>query len=303
MKDALLTQVLKLNLLGFPAFFDSVQLDMRAKGVLDDLATLLGSAALLQHTKLIHRFTQIVDDRQRPLLQLVIGLCLKNQLVLDYHYSAVTAGDLELRILEDRQRLVNACKNLPTMTTAAAIEFSQKVFEACLDCASEDPQQDLSRRLSTLLGVRTKSLVGTLSDQPWEHQLPLISRYEWHPEKLMVRALLHREKRGFSIHFLKRESLPPILHSAHRLPMPECPSDLDTADLLDRSVRTKSPLNLVIRVGTRPGSSKIEVADFVELAVVAATANMPIYGRFENAGKPDFEDRPDASRAAPAQPL
>lgn len=183
----------------------------------------------------VHKFTLILDDHERPAIKLVVGLGLNNQMRLDYHHHSASPADLELKILEDRERLVKACLNLPIQTTLAANEISRVVTAGCMDLPVEDISQTVTKHLSSILQTRNRSWHGHVNDRPWQHHLPSLPVYQWHPGVLAVRVVLHREKRGFSLEFLRRHDLPPIVRTIRRLPMPERPSNIDAAGALDRA--------------------------------------------------------------------
>ena len=263
MSNAILTQVLELKLTGLPSVFDAHQLEDQATNLLQDLCTLLDTKALLRHTVLTHAFRLVAGDCEKPGVLLVIGLTLSNQRILDFHYKTRSLGEMEQSILEDRQKVVNACKNLPTQSALVAVEFSQRISAACLNLPLEDLQPELSRRLQVLLGVRRRNWHGVLADHPWQHQLPAIAKYEWRSELLGVRVQLQREKRGFSLRLMRPDSLPTLIQSVKKLRMPERPADIDQAAILDRAEYTRTPIDMVIRAGSRPGSDQLIVADFV----------------------------------------
>ena len=125
--NQMLTPVLKLRLSGLGSQFDAAHLEDRASSLVHDIKTLFNTDELLLHSKMVHKFTLILDDHERPAIQLVVGLGLNNQMQLDYHHHSVSAADLELKILEDRERLVKACLSLPIQTTLAANEISRVV--------------------------------------------------------------------------------------------------------------------------------------------------------------------------------
>lgn len=266
MINTMLMEVLELKLTGLPPVFEARQLDEQAHKLMYDLSALLDAKVLLQHSVLTHKFRLTVNDQQGPGVLLVIGLALPNQHILDFQYGARSLGAMEQLILEERQKLVVACKNLPTQSALVAIEFSQRISAACLNLPVQDLHPDLFKRLNALLSVKRRSLHGTVTDHPWQHQIPAIAKYEWRGELLSVRVQLQREKRGFSLRLMRPDLLPNLLQSVRKLRMPERPSDIDAACILDRAEYTRSPINLVIRAGSRPGSDQLLVADFVGLA-------------------------------------
>ena len=188
--------------------------------------------------------------------------------MLDFECGFRSLGSLEQSILEDRQKMVTACRNLPTQSALVAIEFSQRISAACLNMPQELLQPELSKRLKILLGVKTRRWHGFVSEHPWQHQLPTIGKYEWRAELLGVRVQLQREKRGFLLRLMRRDSLPASLQSVKRLLMPERPINIDDASVLDRAEHIRSPIDMVIRVGSRPGSDQLVVADFVNFKPV-----------------------------------
>ncbi|MFC5520837.1 hypothetical protein [Polaromonas jejuensis] len=263
MSNPILTPILELKLTELTPVFEAHQLEEKATSLLQDLRTLLDTKTLLQHTALTHTFRLVVDDRQEPGVLLVIGLALSNQHVLDFQYETRSLGAMEQLILEDRKKVVNACRNLPTQSALVAIEFSQRISAACLNLPVEDIQPELSKRLKVLLGVKRRNWHGVLTDHPWQHQLPAIAKYEWRSELLSVRVQLQRERRGFSLRLMRPDSLPTLIRSVQKLRMPERPADIDKASILDRAEYTRSPIDMVIRAGSRPGSDQLIVADFV----------------------------------------
>ena len=159
--------------------------------------------------------------------------------------------------------MVTACRNLPTQSALVAIEFSQRIAAACLSMPQDILQSDLSKRLKILLSVKTRSWNGSVSEHPWQHHLPGLAKHEWRAEHVKVRAQLQRERRGFSLRLMRPETLPMMLQSVKSLRMLERPVDIDKASILDRAEHTRSPLDMVIRVGSRPGSDQLTVADFL----------------------------------------
>jgi hypothetical protein len=263
MSNTMLMEVVELKLAGLPPLFTASQLDEHAEKLMHDLSTLIDAEIILQHCVLTHKFRLALNDHHEPGVLLVIGLALRNQHFLDFLHEARSLGAMEQLMLEDRQQMVAACKNLPTQSALVAIEFSQRFSAACLNLPQALLHPELSRRLKTLLSVKTRSWHGSVSEHPWQHHLPGLAKYEWRAEHLTVRAHLQRERRGFSLRLMRPESIPRVLQSVKRLRMPERPADIDMASVLDRAEHTRSPLDMVIRVGSRPGSDQLIVADFL----------------------------------------
>lgn len=264
MINTMLMEVLELKLTGFSPLFEARQLDEQAHKLMCDLNILLDTNTLLQRSVLTHKFRLTVNDKHEPGLLLVIGLTLHNQQVLDFLHAENSLGEMEQFILEDRHKMVTACRNMPTQTALVAIEFSQRISAACLNTPQDLLQPELSKRLKLLLSVRTRRWQGSISDQPWQHDLPGLAKYEWRSDLLNVRALLRRERRGFSLRLMRPDSLPTMLQRVTNLRMHERPSDIEKASLLDRAEHIRSPVDMVIRVGSLPGSDKLIVADFLD---------------------------------------
>lgn len=261
--NEMLTPILKLNLSGLAPLFEIIHLQERALSLMNDMRTLFDTNSLLECTTMVHKFMQVIDDRERPAMQLVIGLALNNQMTLEFHHHSVSPADLELRVLEDRERLVKACMNLQIQTTLAATELSNRVAAGCMDIPDEDVSLQFSKYLSALLNTRNRSWQGNVNERPWQHQLPSMPVYQWHRGTFDVRVVLHRERRGFSLELLRRPTLPEVLQGVRRLPMPERPANIDLAATLDRAEYKRAPLEIKIRVGSLIGTEDICVADFV----------------------------------------
>jgi hypothetical protein len=264
MINAMLLDVLELKLTGFSPLFESRQLDEQAHKLMYDLNILLETNVLLQHSMLTHKFRLTVNGKNEPGLLLVIGLALRNQHVLNFGYEEKTLGEMEQCILEDRHKMVTACRNLPTQTALVAIEFSQRISAACLNMPQELLQSELSKRLKILLGVKTRRWQGSISEQSWQHDLPGLAKYEWRADHLTVRALLRRERRGFSLRLMRLELLPLMLQGVKYLRMHERPADIDKASTLDRAEHIRLPVDMIIRVGSLPGSDQLIVANFLD---------------------------------------
>lgn len=266
MLNTRLTEVMELELPDLPRVFDAELLEAHARSVLSTLEEMLEASTLLQHTRLVHSFTMTVDDRQSPRMRVVIGLELINQRALDFQFRTMTLGELEQAALDDRQRLINACINLPAHSTMVSMEVSRRIAAACLDLPMENLQPEVSRRLRSLLGVPRRNLHGTLAGDPWQHELPALPRLEWRRELYRVRALLHREKYGYTLRLLQRDQLADDLRHISKLRMHERPSSIEATSILDQAEHTRSPVNIVIRVGGRVGSTQLEAADFVRFS-------------------------------------
>lgn len=263
MTKTMLLEVLELSLAGLPPLFEARHLDEQAHKLMQDFSILLNTKVLVKNSVLMHKFRLTVNEHQKVGVMLVVGLTLPNQLMLDYEYGSRSLGCLEQLILEDRQKMVTACRNLPTQSALTAIEFSQRIAEACLFLPIQDQCEDLANRLKTLLTVKRRRWNGIVADRPWQHQLPSIAKYDWRSELLTVRVQLQREKRGFSLMLMRPNLLPDLLQSVRKLRMLERPHDIDEASILDRAEFTRSSVNIVIRAGSRPGSDQLIVADFL----------------------------------------
>lgn len=259
MNNTLIANILKLNLTGLPSQFTSLQLENCAKSQIDDLRVLLNIDSLLHHTKLDYNYEIQTDSHGLPCLNIVLGLTLKSQSVLNYSFQTITLGALELQVMDDRQRLIHACKNLPLQSSAVVNAVADRINAACLDLPVEELRPEIASRLDALLRVKKQHWNGTVSDSLLQHELPSLPRFEWHREVHEVRVLLYREKSGYSLKFLKS---PTFQQPAARLPMPQRPKDLATTEALERAEFRQDPVNIAIRVGSRLGSDAIVVADF-----------------------------------------
>lgn len=287
MLNTRLTDVLELELPDLPRVFDTALLDAHAQNVLGDLERMLETGTLLQHTRLVHVFSMARDDRQMPRLKIVIGLELINQCALDFQFHTMTLGELELSALDDRQRLVNACKNLPTQNTLVSQEVSRRIAAACLDIPIESLQPEVSRRLKNLLGIQRRNLQGTLTGDPWQQELPALPKFDWRRELYRVRALLHREKFGYTLSLLQRDQLCDDLRHISKLRMHERPSSIELTRSLEQAEHTRSPVDIVIRVGSRVGSDQLVVADFVRFSRPSTCESRP-----QGSGKAIAPSRP-----------
>ena len=276
MRSALLTTVLRIRINNMPRSFSAEELAQKGCLMQQDIEALTDAHSILLNTQLAHRFSQEVDEKEHAVLDMLVGLKPKNQLVLDYSFSPtpplspMSPGHLEQLILEDRQRLVAACQNLATRTTFTVNEFSQRVAAACLDLPVADLKLELRKGLQSLLEVTTRTWRGRLVDQPWQHDVPAIPKYDWIREIFSVRVMLHRERRGYSLGLLRRDSLGHPLSTAGRLKMPERPRDLEATAALELAEHTRRPVDMMIRVGTLVGSVELVVADFVGFAAPAS---------------------------------
>ena len=263
MSNSILPPILELHLTGLPTIFDSCDLEKAAQHLLDDFCTLLQIDVLLQHTVVTHGFRLTVDSHERPAVLIVIGLRLQNQQLLNFASGEQTLGALELSLLEDRDRLVTACQNLPAQTTLVTMDLAQRVSAASLNLPADAQDPELAHHLTVLLGVKARQWHGSVTDHPFQLAFPALPRYEWQVEWFDVRVKLEREKQGFSLTLLRPNDLAPALQSTTKLRMPERPASIELASLLDRAEHTGAPVNMVIRAGNRPGSTHLIVADFV----------------------------------------
>jgi hypothetical protein len=262
MNNSLITNILNLKMTGLPIQFTSLQQEGCAKSLIDDLRSLLNIDSLLQHTRLEHNFQIQADEKRHPHLNLVLGLTLKVQTELDYSFRRFTLGALELQVLEDRHRLINACKSLPIQSSAVVSAVANRISAACLDLPLVDLRPEIKNRLRALLRVRQKNWSGSVAGSPFDHQKEMFPKYEWHRDIYVVRVLLLRATSGYTLKFLVN---PPFLRPSRRIAMPR-PKDLATTEALERAQFLQDPIDIAIRVGSKLGSDAIAVADFVSFS-------------------------------------
>lgn len=268
---SLLTPVLEVRVSELPTLFDEQTLGSKARVLLQDLAKILDTRQLLRHTVLIHKFRQMKDSDGNPCIMLVIGLALSNQRSLDIEYNTYSLGQIEKQILDDRHRFVSACQALPTRHDLVAVQFAQRIAAACLNLPTETIESELSSRLQTLLSIRHKRFDGMLAGQAWQLHLPDLAPYDWLPNVFEVRTRLTREKSGFTLNLLHPLTTPKGSRPVRRLRMPARPRDVEISLTLERAEIRGTPLDINIRVGSRPGSDDLIVADFVALANNSST--------------------------------
>lgn len=263
MNKVMVTPILELVLTDLSAEFDSIELEVRARSQLHDLESLLKISNLLTHTKLIYAFRADVNEKEAAVIVLIVGLALRNQAILDFENRTLSAGQIEQFTLDDRQRMVGACRALPTLNASAAMGLAQRLSRAYLNLPEASLQPRIEEQINVLMRSKRRHWNGQLTGNPWQHQLPALPKHEWLSEHVNVRAQLHREKRGFSLTLLRRHELPASLSSAKQLRMLERPACIDMATILDRAEYTGSPIDMVIRLGRRIGAVELTLADFV----------------------------------------
>lgn len=263
MGKLILQPVLELQIMQLPVVFDLQLLDSHARRLVDQFSVLTEATSILKHTTMTYAFRQALDEINTPVMMLVIGLVLRNQMILDFKFKNIDIATLEMMILEDRSRLISACKNLPIQSSVAAVDFSKRITSACLDLPQSEISAQVSRSLRALLDVKQRSWAGQINSQKWQHHLPHMPPFDWQSGHHNVRVRLSREKRGYSLQFLKKNELPVTLKSLARLPMPEQPSDLETASELHKAERTGQPIDIAIRIGTAIRTGEVVVADFL----------------------------------------
>ncbi len=269
MNENYLTGVLELALPSFPARFKSVDLEHCASSMLRELEALLDTKNVLKHTVLGYEFKLSLDDGQRPCVLLLVSLELQSQQILDFGFGMSTLGQLEQMVLNDRSALIQACRDLPTQMARASVAFADRISSACLNLPTEELQAAVMKNLRALLNARYRKLSGAVADYPFQHELPSFGRYEWRPDAICVRVILVREKYGYLLKFLRRDTLPRVLQHIKTLPMPKRPVELEAAAFMDRSEHARNPVDLVIRVGSKPGYEELIVADFISFKPIA----------------------------------
>lgn len=259
----LLTPVIELKMVGLKSEFSGYDLEQKAHSMMEDLRDLLNANTVLKHTVLSHSFR--LGTGEHPGLMLVIGLVLSNQFTLNFKYEPIDLGMVDEMVLKDRQEIVSACRQLPSVCGLAAIEWAQIYSSACLSLPDEDVHINLSRRVNAMLGVKHRALEGMVADQPWQHSIDGLGRYKWSNEVIRIRAQLDREKKGYMIRLLSVDQLSPALRSVRKLRMIDRPRNVETASYLDRSEHMKVAVEILVRVGSQPGSDRPVVADFIGL--------------------------------------
>lgn len=269
MNENFLTDVLQLGLPSFPARFKSVDLEHCASSMLRDLEALLDTKEVLKHTVLRYEFKLSLDDGQRPCVLLLVGLELQSQQILDFGFGMSSLGQLEQMVLNDRAALIQACRQLPTQMARASVAFADRISSAGLNLPMEELQPAVMKKLRALLQARYRKFSGAVAEYPFQHELPSFGKYEWRADAICVRVILVREKYGYLLRFLRRDTLPRMLQHIKTMPMPKRPVEIEAAAFMDRSEHAKNPVDLVIRVGSRAGSEELIVADFVSFKPTA----------------------------------
>lgn len=263
MNAHLLTPVLELKMVGLKPEFSGYDLEHKANSMLDDLRELLDTKTLLHHTVLSHTFRSIGGEDGG--LMLIVGLMFSNQFSLNLEFEPPELGKVNDMVFRDRQALVSACRELPSTCVEAAVEWAQIYSTACLNLPDKGVHHVVSRQVNAMLGAKHRNLEGAVADQPWQHSIEGLGKYQWSAEILQIRAQLDREKRGYKLTLLSTHNLPPSLRSVRTLRMWDRPRDLDAASFLDRAEHIKSSIEMMIRVGSQPGSDRPLVADFIGL--------------------------------------
>lgn len=265
MNAHLLTPVMELKMIGLKPEFSGYDLEQKASSMLDDLREVLDTKSLLHYTVPSHSF-RLAGGDDRGLI-LVVGLVFSNQFSLDLEFEPRELGKVDDMVFRDRQALVSACRELPSACDEASVEWAQIYSTACLNLPDKGVHQTVSRQVNAMLEAKHRNLEGAVADQPWQHSIEGLGKYQWSAEILQIRAQLDREKRGYKLTLLSTHNLPPSLRSVRTLRMWDRPRDLDAASFLDRSEHIKSSVEMMIRVGSKPGSDRPLVADFIGLCV------------------------------------
>lgn len=259
------TGVLELKLPGVPAAFHGRDLDRLSDRIVSELSTLLDAEAVLQHTRLAHHLECATDDKGRCYLKLVIGLQMAAQPRLDFSYATSTLGQLEERVMADREQLVQACRELPSRAATAAMEFTQRVSATYVDEAVD--RHALSEQVKAVVSARHRNYPASVLGHPLQIDLPDIPRIDWLPQKFQLRARLERAVKGFTLRFLRRSELPAQLRGVRHLKMPHRPDDENLTLCLEQAQYRGTPVDMTVRVGSLAGRSEPVIADFVALAV------------------------------------
>lgn len=260
-------RVIELEIGGLPEIFDERQLRQRARAMISDLTMLLETDRLLQFTTLTYRYRLRSNEAGSSLIVLVLELTPRPQRLLNFQGDGVTLGTLERNLLEDRQRLWHACKELPVKNSRVTIALAQRLHAASLDSPDAALAPEMKRQVTKVKNSRQRRWNGHFPEgQPLQMELPALPRYEWVGPPVRVRAKLSREQLGFTLELLQCAQLPASLHSVKRLRMPKRPPTLEEATVLDRADYTGTPIELIVRIGSLIGSDDISVADFVRVA-------------------------------------
>lgn len=265
MSNQHLTSILQVKIVGLADPFVPADLTQKATDLLKDLENQLDPKTFLKDTTMDFSLRLDVDEAGKPFHWMLVGLKLISQLELDFYHSDTSDGDIEQKVLEDRQRLVNACRNLPTKNGLTATQWAERTSSAVLNVPQERVVADLHNRITRLASVKNRHWHVHIDGNTFQHELPSIARYEWRRELVSVKVLLDREKRGFSLRLMHRDTLPSWVQRVSKLTMPERPKNIEVAGVLDRAELTGSPVKMLIRLGSRPGSEQLTVADMVRL--------------------------------------
>ena len=254
------TQVLRLKLLGRPKCFYGAELDRLAQPVMADFSALISVHSVLQHTRLAHHFE--LDEKQPAIVNIIIGLSFPTQLSFDFSFGS-SLGEIEAKVIAERERLMRACRELEGSVAAASMEFAQRHCACCLGFPEDD--HELSQALKELSRAGRQRYRGSLMDSPWAPELPSFAKYEWMPAQYSVRARLRRDRQGFKLKLLRRSDLPRELRAVSALHMLQRPLEKEFALSLEEADFEERAVDLTIRVGRRLGSDELTVADFVGL--------------------------------------
>ena len=265
MNNAHLTSIFEIKLVGLAYVFDLSDVEHKTANLLADLENQLNSKTLLKNTSMVFSLRLDVDEHGKPFLWMLVGLKMNQQLELSFYDPEMAHGDVEQRVLEDRQQLINACRNLPTANGLTASQWAERTCSAILDVPQKRVESDLHCRIVKLSRVKNRSWHVHVDGNSFQHELPSIAKYEWRSELVKVQVLLNREKRGFSLRLMHRDALPSWVQRAGQLNMPERPKSIEIAGYLDRAEHTGSPVKMLIRLGSRPGSEQLIVADMVRI--------------------------------------
>ena len=186
MSNSILQPILELHLTGFPTIFESFDLEKAAQRLLEDFCALLQTNVLLQHTVVTHALRLAVNNRELPVVMILIGLRLQNQQLLNFAGGEQTLGGLEQSLLEDRDRLVTACQNLPAQTTLVTMDLAQRVTAASLNLLADARDPELAHHLTVLLSVKARQWHGSMTDHPFQLVFPALPRYEWQIEPIFL---------------------------------------------------------------------------------------------------------------------
>jgi hypothetical protein len=220
MSNALLTDICELNLSRLPNEFTLQELEASASEILTDLDSHLGVNRILQCTRLRHAFRTCILTDGNAGINIAIGLGLKDRTLLDNRHGGATIGTLEQLILQDREALISALKNLPMVYNAAFVELAQRISAAALDIEVGVVSPDFSARLKLLVSSKLKKFRGTVAGNHLQMDLPEVPRYVWHKDTIQIRVVLEREKSGFTVKLLGLRGPQHPLHAVRQLRMP-----------------------------------------------------------------------------------